>query len=248
MKKGILTLGSLLIGVVVIAQVNVTIDKRTQFQTVEGFGGNIEYYTSSDRSQDAVISDKHANDIVNDLGATIFRHLIDGSMEIVNDNNDPSNTDLTKYNIRRPANTEACQGNVHYPLDVAASSFKKVKSLVAANTDTAKLYTTVFSPQYWTKYVSCIFGLDGVWNRMATDEEEKAKGGTLGVGGVKDFKDEFAEFSYAYMKLMENQGVKVDAYSIQNEPAFPEPYSSCVYEAASYGAVFKRVGQKFRAN
>ena len=232
------------------AQVKIKINKSIQYQKIEGFGGNIEYYGNSERTGSPIISDKHANDIVNDLGATIFRHLIDGSMEIKNDNDDPFNTDLSKYNIRKPDNATQCEGNVHFALDAAASSFKKVRALAEKNTDKALLYTTVFSPQAWTKYINCVIGNDPLWNRMATDEEEILKGGTDGVGPAKtkDFKDEFAEFCYAYMKLMDGQGLKVDAFSIQNEPVFPEPYSSCVYSPESYAAVFKRVGKRLRDN
>ena len=231
----------------IIAQSIITIDKTIQYQKIEGFGGNIENYDDNIRqTNEMVLTDRDADILVNDLGCTIFRHLIDGSFEPVNDNNNPLVADFSKFYNRRPYDIDGCLGNVHYPLDIAAGSYKKLKNLIGTNGDTSKIFTTVFSPQSWTKYVNCVMGMDPIWNRMATNEEELAKGGTDGVGGVKDFKAEFGEFCFVYFKKMKDLGINVDAFSIQNEPAFPEPYSSCVYSAESYAAVFKTVGLRLR--
>jgi glucuronoarabinoxylan endo-1,4-beta-xylanase len=244
MKKVLLSLGVLAIANLATAQVTITIDKTMQYQKIEGFGGLAQ--ESYDWGPTKVMSDGFANDMVNDLGATIFRHIMDGSIEPVNDNNDPNNTDFSKFTTG--LTSDACVGG-SMALDVMSVTFKKLRKIVEVNGEKAQFYATVFTPPAWMKYNNCAFGTDGDWNRMATNEEEANKGGTNGadgLGGPKDFKDEFAEFCYAYLQIMKNNGVNMDVLSVQNEPAFPEPYSSCVYIAKSYAATFKTAGKYIR--
>ena len=228
-----------------LAQVTITIDKTKQYQKIEGFGGMAQ--EGYEWGPSNTMSDKFADDMVNDLGCTIFRHIIDGGLEPNNDNNDPNNTDLSKFNLG--AESDGCKSNAHMTLNSTIPTLKKLRTLVEKNGEKAQFYTTVFSPPAWTKYIGCVWGTDEIWNRMATDEEELAKGGTNGAdgkGGPKDFKNEFAEFCYAYLQIMKNNGVVVDAFSIQNELLFPQPYSSCVYSPESYAATFKTTGQYLR--
>jgi O-glycosyl hydrolase len=242
MKKTIITLGALVTVFIAHAQVNITIDKTKQYQKIEGFGGLAQ--ESYSWGPTPVMSDNLANDFVNDLGCTIFRHIIDGGLESSNDNNDPNSTDLSKFILGSPEG--GCNSNAHQTINQMTQTLKKLRNLVEKNGEKCLIYGTVFSPPDWMKYVNCVSGLDPIWNRMATLEDDKLKGGTNGVDGVKDFKDEFAEFSYAYLQIMKNNGVEVDAYSIQNEPVFPQSYSSCFYSPESYFAVFKTVGQYLR--
>ena len=97
MKRNILTIGALLFATIVSAQVTITIDKAKQYQKIEGFGGLAQ--ESYEWGSSTNMSDKFADDMVNDLGCTIFRHIIDGGFESVNDNNDPNNADLSKFRM-----------------------------------------------------------------------------------------------------------------------------------------------------
>lgn len=66
-------------------------------------------------------------------------------------------------------------------------------------------------------------------------------------GNVKaSMREEFAEFMVAYYRLIEQEcGVKLYGMSIQNEPAFAEPYKSCVYTPEQYRDMLKVVGPRF---
>lgn len=244
MKKQTITIAALLIATALSAQVTITIDKTKQYQKIEGFGGLLQ--ESYDWGPSTTISDKFADDMVNDLGCTIFRHIIDGGFEPVNENSDPNNTDLSKFNM---GSESGCKSNAHMTLNTMIPTLKKVRNLIEKNGEKAMFYTTVFSPPAWMKYIDCVSATDGIWNRLVTDEEELAKGGTNGAGdrgGPKDYKNEFAEFCYAYLQTMKNNGVVIDAFSIQNELVFPQPYSSCVYSPESYLATFRTTGKYLR--
>jgi len=50
----------------------------------------------------------------------------------------------------------------------------------------------------------------------------------------KNMYYEVAEFHAGYIKLLERENINIYAISLQNEPAFPEPYGSCVYSSSQY--------------
>ncbi|MBD3242545.1 MAG: hypothetical protein GF331_18290 [Chitinivibrionales bacterium] len=57
--------------------------------------------------------------------------------------------------------------------------------------------------------------------------------------------DEFAEYCVASVKVLKDScGIDVYALSVQNEPAFEEPYVSCVYTAEQYRDLVKVVGAR----
>src|SRR6266542_1229448 len=76
---------------------DITIDASQKHQTMEGFGGfgAKDVYWSSG----PFTSPDFVNTLMNDLGVTILRDNIPTNFEIENDNNDPYNTDLSKYNL-----------------------------------------------------------------------------------------------------------------------------------------------------
>ena len=242
MKLHLITMGALLSTSLATAQIKITVDKSKQSQTIEGFGAMAENLPNWGNFKD--FTPEYVNTFVDDLGCTIFRLAIDGSMETVNDNSDANS--LNTSAVRLGGAPGGCLGDYHIPLSYQIKNLKLLKAKIESNGDSPFFFTTVFSPPAWMKYVNCVWGADANWNRLATDEEELAKGGTNGAdgkGGPKDFKNEFAEFCYAYLKTMKDGGVDIHGFSIQNEIAFPQTFSSCVYSPESYLATFKTVGQ-----
>lgn len=65
----------------------------------------------------------------------------------------------------------------------------------------------------------------------------------------EDQYDEFGDFCAAWIRTVADSFAIVPyGFSIQNEPYYNEPYSSCSYEnGVHYGAVLKEVGPKVRA-
>ena len=69
-----------------------------------------------------------------------------------------------------------------------------------------------------------------------------------------DMKDEFAEYCVGYVKMVKEMtktatnpnGIDLYAISPQNEPAFGQSYSSCVYSPAELARVVKAVGERFK--
>ena len=90
-----------------------------------------------------------------------------------------------------------------------------------------KLITSIWSPPAWMK-----------------------TNGTITNGGALRSEDypAFADYCVRYVRTVaEKTGVDVYGLSVQNEPAFEEPYASCVYTPAQLTEVVKAVGARFRA-
>lgn len=67
----------------------------------------------------------------------------------------------------------------------------------------------------------------------------EVNGGTL----LPEYYDDFANLCVSTIRTIKQQtGITVYGISLQNEPAFAEPYSSCVYTATEYRDMVKAVG------
>ncbi|TAH25823.1 MAG: T9SS C-terminal target domain-containing protein [Cytophagales bacterium] len=227
-----------------ISQQLVTIDKSKQYQTVEGFGTLYGKYVYWDGDGKDYYDEDHLKRIIDDLQISIHRTFLDTKMEMVNDNNDPNVTDLAKYRAALDLSApDRCSGE-YIKNRTILNYMKAYKERALKNGDTLKFFATVMSPPHWMKYTRCTFGTDFTWNRMATWEDEAEKGTTGGVDGVKDFKDEFAEFVYGTTKVFQENGINFHGVSIQNEPQFPQTYNSCIYNFNAMAATVKTVGKR----
>ena len=119
--------------------VELTLDMTKTYQTVAGFGGfgaQDVYWGSG-----PFTSPRFVDDVVADLGCTIIRDELPTSFEIENDNADPNQTDLSRYNLDQP------MGGHHAPF---GARIPHLKALRQAGVET--FITSVWSPAPWMKW------------------------------------------------------------------------------------------------
>lgn len=210
------------------AVTTVSIDASQKFQTMYGFGGfgaQDVYWSSA-----PLTSDTFVHTLMNDLGLTILRDNIPTDFEVVNDNNDPHVTDLSKFNLNN--NTPG----YNLPLGTHINYLKAMK---AAGLTT--LITSVWSPPAWMKTNNNVNGAKA--DAPAYSTSPTAANNQLRT----DMYEEFAEMCVAYVKIIKQQtGIDVYALSVQNEPRFTEPYESCVYNGEALRDLIKVVGKRFK--
>ena len=241
MKKNVLLVTAILgIAGSIHSQSIIKIDKATQYQKIDGFGAMAENLPGWGNFKD--MDADYVNTFVDDLGCTIFRTAIDGSIEIKNDNSDPNNLNFAGFNLGNSPG--GCDGDYHIPLNYQIKNLKALKAKIESNGDKSLFFGTVFSPPAWMKYVGCVFGTDPIWNRLINAIDEAEKNGTNEV--IKDRNDEFAEFCLAYVTILKNAGIDIMALNVQNEPVFAQPFSSCVYTPKSYAAAVGAVGAQLK--
>lgn len=164
----------------------VTIDASKKFQTMEGFGGfgsQKEYWAAG-----PFTSDEFVNSLINDLGLTILRDNVPTSFEIVNDNNDPFATDLTKYNLS--TKVEGHDETLNDHLD-------HLKKMKAAGLQ--KFIACIWSPSPWMKYNNKVG--NGTQNQNSAPGYTASH--TSGTNQLKtDLYNEFAEYCVAYIKII----------------------------------------------
>lgn len=207
----------------------VNINASQTFQTIEGFGGfgaKDVYWCNGSFFNDAFI-----NDVVNDLGLTIQRDEVPINFELINDNNDPAVTDLSKYNLTTfEWSTQ--------PLGVRIPYFKALKAA-----GVQKFIATVWSPPLWMKNNNAIG--NGTTNQASAPAYTTSPTSTTNQLRT-DMYDEFAEMCAAYCKIFKQQvGIDLYALSIQNEPRFSQYYQSCVYNGTALHDLLKVVGKRF---
>ena len=208
----------------------VSVNLAQEFQTMEGFGGfgaQDNYWTSGPFTSAAFV-----NSLINDLGLTILRDDIPSNFEIVNDNNDPAITDLSKYNINN--NTSGVDGKL-------ADHLQYLKDMRAAGLD--KLIVSIWSAPAWMKTNNRI-------NNGTTQNSAPPYNPTPTANDNQlrtDMYEEFAEMCAAYIKIIKQEtGLDVYALSVQNEPRFSQSYASCVYNGAALLDLMKVVGKRFK--
>ncbi|MEP7377204.1 MAG: PKD domain-containing protein [Chitinophagaceae bacterium] len=208
----------------------VSVNFAQEFQTMEGFGGfgaKDNYWTSGPFTSAAFV-----NSLINDLGLTILRDEIPSNFEIVNDNNDPSIIDLTKYNINN--NTSGVDGKL-------ADHLQYLKDMSAAGLD--KLIVSIWSAPAWMKTNNRI-------NNGTTQNSAPPYNPTPTANDNQlrtDMYEEFAEMCVAYIKIIKQEtGINVYALSVQNEPRFSQFYASCVFNGAALRDLVTVVGKRFK--
>jgi glucuronoarabinoxylan endo-1,4-beta-xylanase len=208
----------------------VVVDDSKTFQTIDSFGGfgaqNVYW------SNGPFTSPRFVNDVVNDLGCTMLRDELPPGFEPQNDNNDPNNIDLTKFNL-----TEQVPGE-HQPLRVRFDYWKALR-----DAGMRKFIVTVWSPPAWMKWNKRLN--NGTTNQNfapAYNRNPDANSNQLKT----EYYEEYAEFCAAFCKVFEQElGFPLYAFGIQNEPRFSQFYNSCVYDGPALRDLLKVVGKRF---
>jgi O-glycosyl hydrolase len=208
----------------------VTIDLSKKYQTIEGFGGfgaKMEYWASGPFEDDAFI-----NTLLDDLGLTILRDNLTTSFEPVNDNSDPFDTDLTKFNLANDIS------GADEPLSDHLAYLKKMHA-----SGLEKMISSVWSPPSWMKHNNMI-------GNGTTDQTSAPPYTTNPTTATNQLKpamyEEFAEMCVAYIKIIKREtGIDIYALSVQNEPRFSQFYSSAVYNGDALRDLIKVVGKRF---
>ncbi len=204
------------------AQTLININKATTYQTIEGFGGfgPKKVWWDSAPHHDA----EYLNQIVDNLGATIFRTQIYWDGEPTNDNNDPNTINPAGFNFG--------------PSTDNGKQFTFIQALSAKG---AKLIGTVWTPPLWMKLYD---------DPSRRPNPLPSWCGTCAqVGGRTNpaLYEEFAEYLVAYVRTLKQQtGVDLYGLSIQNEPLFANPFESNVVRPDEYAAMLKVVGARFK--
>jgi O-glycosyl hydrolase len=207
----------------------ITINTSQQFQTMDGFGGfgaRDNYWTVG-----PFTSPSFVNSLINDLGVTILRDDIPANFEVINDNNDPDNTDLSKFNINN--GTPGVDGKL-------GDHLQYLKDMKAAGLE--KLIVSVWSAPAWMKTNNRINNgttqnTAPPYNPNPTATENQLR---------TDMYEEFAEMCVAYIRIIKQEtGIDVYALSVQNEPRFSQFYASTVYNGTAIRDVLKVVGKRF---
>ena len=196
----------------------IAIDKNTTCQIIDGFGGYGGFAQWKNRPEFVDL-------VVNDLGLSIVRTNIPPTLESVNDDDDPHHFNWDAFRFYNDG------GDGEFPGD----RIDYLKSLQAAGD--VKIISTVWSPPGWMKKSGQASG-----KREAAPDPE-----TTDCALIDDMMDEFAELIVAYIKLMKQEAdLDIYAVSLQNEPAFEEPYHSCVYSPEKLRDLVKTVGRRFQ--
>jgi len=214
--------GLLVIGFVSAAcAVTITVDTTVKYQTVEGLGAFANISPWKVRSGPFYVDVNldaigFYDSLVSELGATMFR-----TMAAHEYNPSPGVWDPL-------------------PMSGAHKQFHTIRKLKAAadrQAEPLRFITHVWSPPGWMKVSGAAEG--GV--------EASPDYNSTDCRLLDGMDDEFAHFLAEYVKVV-NDSTGADYYgvSIQDEPAFQEPYASCVYSPQRYASVFTVVADTFR--
>ncbi len=205
----------------------IKLDLTKEYQTIVGFGG---FWTKDQATIDA----DYMNQLMNNMGITIFRSSINWDFEPVNDNNDPSVLDESKLNYGTNSNN--------------GKQFEFYRAVKARG---GKIIVSVWSIPTWMKDFSDPTTIpDECWNcwncpkpwTYPIPERRKMCGGVL----KPEYYEEYAEYLVAYVKTVKKQtGVDIYALSLQNEPLFANPFESGVMRPKPYAQILNIVGARF---
>jgi glucuronoarabinoxylan endo-1,4-beta-xylanase len=162
-------------------------------------------------------NDQFLNLVVDDLGLTMNRNEFYPDYESTNDNNDP--------NTLGTFNTNGIFVNKQ------RGWINALKNKAAQSGEPIRFIASYWSPPSWMKQNNSTVGGDAATNILRTGVENEL--GEFGVATVKAYKDQC--------------NVDLYALSMQNEPAFDEPYNSCVYTPTRYRDVFKVFASRVHA-
>jgi len=183
-----------------------TVDTATKYQVMRGFGTFQNEF-------------RFVENYTNEMGASAIRiGFIENQFEPINDNDDPTVTDYSKFNDK--------VFNWDY--------FRSLKE-----NGVEDFILTVWSPPAWMKgNLSLDYMQAGVQTSCdATDNKLEYH-----------YYDEFAEMIVAFCNVFkEKVGIELTGVGLQNEPAFHEPYGSAILDPSHFVQLIKVVGPRLQA-
>lgn len=213
-----------------IEQATVSVNPSTQFQVMQGFGG---FGSIRPWWQDGPFyNDAFLDLLLNDLGVTILRDNVPIGFEPSNENDDPNDLDLSKFNISEDIPGVDSHLGQHLPY---------LKAMHEAGLE--KMIATVWSPPIWMKHND--------HRGNGTNDQTSAPPYTTTPDETTnqlrlDAYEEFAEYCVAYVRMLKREtGIDLYAFSVQNEPRFSQFYASCVHSPESLRDLVKVVGARF---
>jgi O-glycosyl hydrolase len=195
-----------------LAWADVTIDRSTKYQSIEGFG----FFGAADVwwNQGTVLSSAWSQMVIDDLGITMWRNEY--------------------YPTATAAAPQDAQWDVQKPVVQALYA--------AANASKVPLKTvlTVWSPPANDKCIVAANGVP-TWGTCATplSRPTDTKGGNILDPAMVN---SFASWLTAGLQMYKDIGVDVYGLSMQNEPMFWQSYNSCFYEQGQYAQHLSEVG------
>lgn len=205
----------------------VTLDGKTEYQVMEGIGGYGSIYPSHMKGADPVYTQQFVDLLVDDMGASMIRIQVPPAFEVTNDNSDPNNTDLSKFNIDQTS-SDKCKYRIR-TIAQEVPYWKALQQAARANGEDIRIIATIWSPPWWMKISNCVYGMDRSTCQLKSTMHE-----------------ELAEYCEAFVRIFKREtGFDLYAFSFQNEPDFTEPYQSCVYEGDEYVAAFEVIAERF---
>ncbi|NJN33476.1 MAG: hypothetical protein HC817_03675 [Saprospiraceae bacterium] len=189
--------------------ISVPVDTRNQQITLLGGG----CYFWSKRLMDAPNITTASSWLWKDLGVNVFRIVLrNGGVEDVNDNNDPNNTDFTKFKFENGGNT---------------NNIDQVRAVLRAKelNPNIAVWAVVLSPPKFLK----------TNNNVNNGGTLKAKTSTL------NSYTEFGESIYAHLDYLKKKGITVNYLTLMNEPDFGSSsigYESAEYTPAQAKSVY----------
>lgn len=198
----------------------VAIDKSTRYQTIEGLGAGIHSFRPWKLKSGPFYEDA-------DMDALAFYDTV------IND------LGLSLIRLLEDGGFEADSGQ-YVTTDYMARQLTYTRKFLDAAQrldEPMMVMTSVLSPPGYMKVSGeTVGGQEAAPNYYTTDCRLK-----------DDYDDEYARFCRAYLeRSRDSLGQEQYAFSIQNEPAFQEPYASCVYNGPRYTQTLKAVGQEVR--
>ncbi|MBD3241485.1 MAG: hypothetical protein GF331_12925, partial [Chitinivibrionales bacterium] len=216
----VLVAAALAAGPVHLTGQTISVDRATEYQQIDGFGGfsciKTAQYKQGPFYIDAPMP-PHYDTLAYDLGATLIRFELAPTFQ-------PS---------EGAAYTTG--GSVFCGPDINGN-IAQMREF--AQRGVTRFMFTVWSPPGWMKpagVAAC--GTEGA----------PSYGSTTCKLDVSRY-DDFGRYVRDYLKMVEDStGITPYAVSLQNEPRFTQPFNSCVYDAAHYRDVHKTAGPIIRA-
>ncbi|MFK7934611.1 MAG: glycoside hydrolase family 30 beta sandwich domain-containing protein [Saprospiraceae bacterium] len=204
------------------ADVNITIEEGTAYQTMEGFGAALTHSSAfviqthlEEAEQNQLLEDLF--DTENGIGISYIRLTIGAS--------DFSIADFT-YNDLAAGESDIAQNNFNLSMEdeYLIPLLQKILTINPA----IKIMASPWSAPAWMK------------------ENETLKGG----GHLKtDFQASYANYFIKYIQAMEAKNIPIHAITIQNEPLYAAPYISMEMSAAEQKSFIRdHLGPQFEAN
>ncbi|MBD3240118.1 MAG: hypothetical protein GF331_05990 [Chitinivibrionales bacterium] len=195
----------------------ITVDPSTEYQTIEGFGFAVETGYIGLYESRPQVIDM----AVDDLGVSVMRIYTDPQSEPSNDNNDPFTYNADGFN---------------YSSGRVGSLFNVMRRFASAGMD--RFIFSPFTPPGWMK-------------DMSRDAAPSCSDGWNECGGhlAADMYDEFGEYYASWVRAVQQEVGEdaVYAISINNEPAWPQGYISCVYTHEEMRDATRTVGLRLES-